>query len=207
VPAASADVLRTALSELTAAAARLTGKGFALSTPLFSTTFSLPGNITAGALANEPEGEDEAKHPRKVRVNMHAGEAVREAGAGLRTKRVQPRDSGPSVDVIVNDADGALNSTITPGGPVTVSGHHLAIRGEDPSVGVYIKPVSGGAAVKVGSRLIENQPSRLIFLAPAGLTGGQEVHLVLISQYIPGGRYLKDPRTYECPITLTVSAG
>jgi len=201
-----ADVLRTALGELAAAAARLTGRGFALSTPLFSTTFSLQGKITAGALAGEPEEEDEARNPRKVRVNMHPGEAVRAAGAALRTKRVQPPESGPSVDVIVNDTDGAVNSTIIPGGPVTVTGHHLAVRGEDASVGVYFRPVSGGGMVKVTTRLIENKPARLVFLAPAGLTAGQEVHLVLITQYTTGRRELNAPRTYECPITLTVSA-
>jgi len=81
----------------------------------------------------------------------------------------------------------------------------LSVRGEDASAGVYFRPVSGGM-VKVTTRLIENKPARLVFLAPAGLSAGQKVHLVLIMQYTTGRRELKDPRTYECPITLTVSA-
>jgi len=56
---------------------------------------------------------------------------------------------------------------------------------------VYFRPVSDGGMVKVTTRLIENKP--------ASLTAGQELHLVLITQYMYGRRELNAPRTYESP--------
>ena len=81
----------------------------------------------------------------------------------------------PYVDTVTNVATGAIDH-YTPTKPMAAHGMYLDLDPADEDQGAFLQSVSTGTIVRVpASDYALIQPSRLIFLAPAGLTGAQRL--------------------------------
>jgi hypothetical protein len=89
---------------------------------------------------------------------------------------------------------------------VKISGHHLKVAGDDPTVGlafvnaeypenVYPVPLTD---------MIVNNPSELIIVAPE-MPSGAKVKVRVTTQYSSGAKVLKKPRSVTSDKTLTVA--
>jgi len=86
-----------------------------------------------------------------------------------------------------------------------IGGLNLKLRGDDPSIGVYLTPTTEGAAPMKAPVVIANSPSQVIVQMPTLADGQYTVSLT--TQYSAGSRNIKEPRTYTFPILLTVGEG
>jgi len=75
-------------------------------------------------------------------------------------------DTSSWIDEYFDVEEDSTNTVFIPGGQFIIHGHRIKAAGDDPSVGVYFVPVDDPSkAVKVG-RLAENNPSKIIGIAP-----------------------------------------
>ena len=76
----------------------------------------------------------------------------------------------------------------------TLYGRHIKVLGEDPSVGITLTDAEGEVTKIEGDMIIQNDPSKLVFLVPSTLADG-EYDLKVITQYSGTNRPLKNPRS------------
>lgn len=85
--------------------------------------------------------------------------------------------------------------TATAGRNYTLTGAKIKIVGSDPSVGISLTSSTGTVTKITEDMIAVNQPSKLIFIIPAGLTDGA-YELKVTTQYNGGGNnQLKEPRS------------
>lgn len=127
-------------------------------------------------------------------VNLKQGKLLREA-IGQSSVVV----SGKKEDVMFlakgeNSATSQEGFIATAGRNFTVTGCRIKIAGTDPAVGITLTD-SEGTETKITMDMIAlNQPSKLIFLIPAGLADG-EYTLKITTQYGTSSVLLKTPRS------------
>ena len=93
------------------------------------------------------------------------------------------------------------NGRITSGSNLVINGVNIKIAGENPSNGVFFTKVGSSEQQKV-RLIVHNNPSQLTVLLPT-LTPG-DYQLTITTQYSPGAKSLKDPRSYTFAPLLTV---
>jgi hypothetical protein len=137
-----------------------------------------------------------------VRINLHAGTAIRDAAGAVKTKKLPGVVSGVIISSVTDVKTGSQNSLLTPGRNIKVSGSKLKIAGDDPTVGLFFAPEAGGAPVPVdASDLVINRPAELIAVIPNLAPGVYRLRLV--TQY-SGSNLLKHPHTVTFDKPLTV---
>jgi hypothetical protein len=139
---------------------------------------------------------------QKVRINLHAGTAIRDAAGAVKTKKLPGVVSGVIISSVTDVKTGSQNNLLTPGRNIKVSGSKLKIAGDDPSVGLFFAPEAGGAPVPVdASDLVINRPAELIAVIPNLAPGVYRLRIV--TQY-SGGTQLKHPHTatFDKPLTV-----
>ncbi|GMO45467.1 MAG: hypothetical protein Pg6C_07490 [Treponemataceae bacterium] len=110
---------------------------------------------------------------------------------------------GAYIDEIADAHTGALNSAVTPGGMVRVTGHKIKAEGGKPEVGVWFVNKADGARVKVAENLGLNRAAEVMAQAPALAAGTYALEIV--TQYSNGTVLLKEPRTIRAEPELTVA--
>jgi hypothetical protein len=142
-----------------------------------------------------------AVHSVSFAVSM--GLALRKAAAEM-VGDIQGVLSDPMAIFTLTDvASGEVNSIITPGEGVTAVGTYLKITTE-PGDGIYLQPLSGADRRAIpGSKLLVNEPSKLVFNLPADLPQ-DEYRLIVVSHFSRGNTPLKEARTYEFEYVLVV---
>ena len=90
-------------------------------------------------------------------------------------------DASGNIDEFIDVTTEAVNETLTPGGQFSVSGHKIRVAGH----------------------LAEDTASKVIAIIPAGFTAG-DYTLEIVTQYTPGGSFLKEPRTIAFSVQLAV---
>ena len=79
-----------------------------------------------------------------------------------------------------------------------VKGVNLPLKGDDPSVGIYLQEVGASDDTRIkASIILNNEPKRLMFMVPAGLVIGKMYQLVHVTQAGAGNttsQLLKTPR-------------
>jgi hypothetical protein len=171
-------------------------EGGAVNTELFNAFPSI-----SGVFDSPDEAFDHNKH--KVRINLQPGTALRAAIAQVKPKRVAAVITGSIITAVTDLKTGSINSALTPGRNIKLSGSKLKIAGDKAEVGLYFIPVGGGAEIKVDSSdIVVNNPGEVIAVVPA-LSAGV-YHVRLVTQYT-SGTFLKTPRTYTFDKDLTVS--
>ncbi|MDR2807785.1 MAG: DUF4469 domain-containing protein, partial [Spirochaetaceae bacterium] len=152
---------------------------------------------------DSPETSFDPAH-HKVHINLHPGIVLRTAVSSVKTKKVAAVVSGTVITAVTDLKSGAINTALTPGRDVKLSGLKLKVAGEEADVGLYFVPESGGAAIKVDpSDIIVNNPAELIAVIPALAAGIYRVKIV--TQYSNSGKLLKSPRSFTFEKGLTVS--
>ena len=142
----------------------LTADGSAVNTPLFNTSFSVSGVFSGMA-----DSFDKTRHT--VSVNISAGTALREAVKSVRTEKTEGAATGPYITEAADVVSGAVNSTVTAGGILRLTGSRLKFDASDVAQGVFLVPESGGEAVRCAV-VAENKPARVMVMIPADIASG-----------------------------------
>ena len=142
----------------------LTADGSAVNTPLFSTSFSVSGVFSGMA-----DSFDKARH--SVSVNVNPGTALREAVKSVKTEKTEAASTGPYITESTDVVSGSVNSTLTAGGILRLTGSRLKFDVTDAEQGVFLIPADGGDAVKCAV-VAENKPARLMVMVPADVKPG-----------------------------------
>lgn len=117
----------------------------------------------------------------------------------LKTTAVSVRgmaNSGTFINSVTDVATQQVNSRLTPGGGVNVTGNRIKIAGEAAGIGVaLINQVSQDVVPIPMSSLLTNEPSKLSFIVPANLPVG-DYKISITTQFTSSGSFLKEPRTF-----------
>jgi hypothetical protein len=169
--------------------------GGAVTTELFNAFPSIQG------VFHSAEDAVDGVH-QKVKINLHAGTAIRDAAGAVKTKKLPGVVSGVIISSVTDVKTGSQNNLLTPGRNIKIAGAKLKIAGDDPAVGLFFESEAGGAPVPVDSSdLVINRPAELIAVIPALAPGVYRLRLV--TQY-SGGTQLKHPHTaiFDKPLTV-----
>ncbi len=104
---------------------------------------------------------------------------------------------GTFINSVTDVASGEVNTMLTLGGGVNVTGSKIKIAGEHPDNGLYLVNMADEASlvlISMNSILI-NDPSNISFIMPAELPPG-DYKLKIITQFTTSNKTLKEPRTY-----------
>ncbi|MDE6704669.1 MAG: DUF4469 domain-containing protein [Treponemataceae bacterium] len=142
----------------------ITADGSAVNTPLFNTSFSV-----AGVFTSMSDSFDKARH--SISVNVNAGTTLREAVKSVRTEKTEGASTDPYITEAADVVSGAVNSTLTAGGILRLTGSRLKFDASDTAQGVFLVPESGGEAVRC-SVVAENKPARVMVMIPADIASG-----------------------------------
>ncbi|MDR2516739.1 MAG: DUF4469 domain-containing protein [Spirochaetaceae bacterium] len=109
---------------------------------------------------------------------------------------------GAYIDEIQDVHSESLNSILTPGNMIHISGHKIKVDGEGPEIGVWFTAKADGARVKITGHLAVNRPAELVGVIPA-LTPGTYT-MEVVTHYSSGTTTLKEPRSIKAGPELTV---
>jgi hypothetical protein len=99
---------------------------------------------------------------------------------------------------------GQVNVSLTRGGMAHIHGGKIKIAGSNPETGLRLTLSGSGDFFTVPTTAIGiNDPSRVSFVVPTDLPGG-EYTLSIVTQYSGGGTELKNPRTVTLGYNLMV---
>lgn len=171
----------------------ITGGG-GVNMDLYSAYPSIQGVFTA---TQEPDAHT-------VRINLHPSTVLRGAMAAVRTKRVPGGQGNNAIYAVIDAASGAVNSSLSVGGIVTITGNKVKVVGDSPLVGLYFKSLADETEIPYQGAFGENMPKRLTLVTPA-LTPGL-YRIIIKTQHAGSGIDLKTPRILESPTDLLVSA-
>ncbi|WP_059370412.1 DNA-binding domain-containing protein [Treponema endosymbiont of Eucomonympha sp.] len=154
-----------------------------------------------GVFSGADDSFDPAKH--RIKANLHAGAALREAVGKIRVKKVAAVLTGTVISSVTDIKTGSVNGALTPGKDAKLSGVKLRIAGEDASVGLYFVPADGEPVKVDASDLVVNNPGEIIAVIPALDAGTYRTRI--ITQFGSGGKNLKTPHSFTYSKDLTVS--
>lgn len=147
----------------------------------------------------------------EVTAYMSVGTDVQKAMKETLVENMGPAQNFAQMETFTNTVNGEVNKTVTSGQVLDVRGVNLSIKGDDPSVGIYLQKEgdTDEKRIKV-TLLLANEPKHLMFMVPTGLTNGSIYRMVHISQAGSGtatARMLKTPRINFSNITLKATDG
>lgn len=175
----------------------LTGDGSAVNTPLFNTSFSI-----GGVFNGMSDSFDKGRHT--VSVNVSAGTALREAVKSIRTEKTEGASTDPYITEATDVVSGAVNSTLTAGGILRLTGSRLKFDASDEEQGVFLVP-EGGEAVRCPV-VAENKPARVMVMIPALIDPGT-YYAEIRSRFDSSGKAIKTLKTGRFSKPLTMGAG
>lgn len=191
-----AAFVQTFLDECIAA----TLEGYHVNTSLFQTSISIQGAILSTDLGHNIDADR-----LKVSINLTQGEAAREAIAGTIVYAFeQAAATGPVVQSVCDPTENIENH-LNHNAMVLIRGLRLAIKGEDPSVGVRFTSVADGSTTVLvpASKIFPNTPTKLQFSLPDEVTDG-EWTVSVITQSTGSAKLLATPRFYDYPYIIKV---
>lgn len=111
---------------------------------------------------------------------------------------------GPVVNSFLDSTTKSVNQVLTPNAPAVINGSNLIVKGDDPSVGVYFIPDGVNQTPIKVNLIVTNTKSQIIIQVP-NLPDGQYM-LSVTTQAGASYALVKDPRTYQYPILLSVGS-
>lgn len=152
----------------------------------------------------QPTGVIENSAWDKSRNSLYAsftqGAELREAISATNVNIIGKKSDVMYIAGGMDAATRATGFTATAGRNFTVTGAQLKVVGTDPSVGIYLTASNGTETQITEDMFGLNEPSKLIFLIPAGLPDG-EYTLRITTQYNKNS-LLKTPRSVEQTIQI-----
>lgn len=129
-----------------------------------------------------------------VYVSFTQGKDLREAIEATTVEIVGEKGSSMYVAGGEDTATRAPGFTATAGRNYTLTGQRIKVAGTDPSVGITLTSADDEVTRITDDMIAVNDPSRLIFLIPAGLADG-EYTLTVTTQWNNSQSLLKTPRS------------
>lgn len=144
-----------------------------------------------------------------IYVSMTQGKELREAIARTTVNVIGAKSERAYIGATEDAAEAATRAPGvapqtargTAGYPLTVTGAFIKIAGDDPAVGLKLTSDGGETTVVPTGMIAVNEPSKLVFVIPAGLPDGAYT-LTVTTQFNGGNRLLKSPRVLTYPLTL-----
>lgn len=155
----------------------------------------------SGLIDGEKPAFDPNKH--KFGVTFTPGRSLLEKQKNL-VANFRKAMTGPVVNEFIDSTTKLVSQVITPNAPAIINGTSLLLKGSDPAVGVYFTPDGDGKTPVKVDLIVANTISQIIIQVP-NLPDGQYL-LSVTTQAGAGYSLVKEPRTYQFPILLTVGA-
>jgi len=145
---------------------------------------------------------DSSKHSLSVRVTPTADlrSSVNAATVDVRGMA----EIGTVINSVTDVASGELNTRLTKGGAVNLTGSKIKIAGDNPSNGIsLVNQATAETTVIAINAIAVNDPSKITFIVPANLATG-DYKLGVTTQFSAASTLLKEPRTFMFDYILTV---
>ena len=111
---------------------------------------------------------------------------------------------GIAINSLTDVRSGEVNSRLTPGGGVNLTGSKIKIDGNSPDIGISLINQQTNNVVPIPkTSLLINDPSKITFVVPATLANG-DYKLKLCTQFSVSNQTLKEPRIYIFDYVLNV---
>ena len=178
-------------------------EGYNVVTDLFRASTSLQGVVLAGDLGHTlPAGQI------KVSINLTQNDAARKAIENTPVYVFeQSGATGPVIQSIFNPAtEDKTPNLLRPGKMVLIQGMRLAVKGDDPTVGVLFTSVEEPSTTVLvpPTDIYPNTATKLQFTLPAEVTEGDWTVSVTTQGGSNSANRYKTPRTYVHPETVVV---
>ena len=174
--------------------ASLIKDGSAVNTPLMNTAMSISGVFNG---AND--SFDKKRHT--VNLNITAGTALKAALGKIKCEKTGTVSTDPYINEVKDVVSGTINTTLTKGGVVQITGSKLKFDQKDTAQGIFFVPETG-APVRA-TVIAENKPARLMAIIPADLAAGT-YYIEVRTKYTVGGKPLKTAKIGRFIKPLTV---
>ena len=135
----------------------------------------------------------------KIAVRFLADRELAAAAGSAGLNRLHGVEHGPVIDSVEDKVSGAIDSKLTPGHGVQISGKDIKIAGDDSTVGIHIIDGTGNVLSVPSGDILENGPTKILFVCPALSAGDYAIQLT--TQYKDHAH----PRSYIFNGPLTVS--
>ena len=139
-------------------------EGDAVNTPLFNTQPSISGVFDSAS-----DSFDSSRH--RVKINLSAGKALRDAVTKVRTKKVQVADAAPIITEVKDMVTGSVNDQLTKNTVVQITGGRLKFLSEEADNGVFLVNADN-AVFRRMEVVLENKPARLMVMIPQNMQVG-----------------------------------
>ncbi|MGC3977508.1 MAG: DUF4469 domain-containing protein [Paludibacteraceae bacterium] len=144
---------------------------------------------------------DSTKHSLSVTISPTA--ELRDAVRSVKVNVRGMATTGTVINTVTDVASGEINTRLTPGGGVNVTGSKIKVAGDNPACGIILINEDNGTKTTVPANAIAvNNPSKITFVAPAALPAGN-YKLSICTQFSNTSTLLKEPREYVFDYTLT----
>lgn len=167
-------------------------EGYNINTPLFNAGIGLEGGVLASDLGHTV-GPDKVKAYLQLTQSATARKALEESSVYIFQ---QSAATLPTIQSVMDPTEGKANH-LNPGAMVLIQGLRIAVKGDDPSIGVtFTKSGSSSTTVKVGvEKIFPNTPTKLQFILPEEVTEGDWEVSITTQASASGGTLLKEART------------
>jgi hypothetical protein len=136
-------------------------------------------------------------------LNSTATADVRDAVKNIEVEVLGMASSGIYINTLTDVASGEINTGVTPGGGVKLTGSKIKVTGDAEGVGIHLTEVNTETVVNIPfTSILDNEPSKIIFIVPADLPAG-DYKLSITTQFSNNSTSLNEPRTYIFDYILT----
>ena len=145
---------------------------------------------------------DSTKH--RLKIVTSATSRMRSILSNITTNVRGMASSGIYINSVTDVATGEVNTMLTPGGAVNITGSKIKIAGDDPACGITLVSENSPSIIVIpASAIAINDPSKITFVMPTTLVPG-DYKLNITTQYSSSNMLLKEPRTYIFDYVLVV---
>lgn len=176
---------------------KIIADGGCINTPLFNSILSISG------LFKNPY--DSFDHNRNaIHIRFTPGVLLKEVLRKIKLEKVEASHTEPIITQITDVVSGSVNSFLTRGGVVRITGNRLKFDAADPEQGIFI--VSETDATIRCDAVAENKPKSVVVMIPQEVEEGN-CHIEIRLRNISNGRPSKHLRIsrFEKPLVLADS--
>lgn len=145
---------------------------------------------------------DAAIHSLSIRVTPTAD--LRNAAKAAVVDVRGMAEIGTVINSVTDVSSGEVNSRLTAGGGVNITGSKIKIDGDNPAIGITLTNEATQAVTLIPkTAILVNDPSKISFIVPAALATG-DYKLSITTQYSSTKTLLKEPRVSVFDYVLNV---
>jgi len=159
--------------------------------------FTMHPNI-GGIFERASEAHDHKKHPITFRFGTLARLRALAKNIGVVVEGIA--ETPAFIDEFMDVEENSANHVFVPGNGFTVHGHNVKIDGDNPACGLFFTPVEDPSKRVKVTRILENNPSKIMGIAPS--TGCAVNRIEIVTQHTSGNIPLVAPRTITSPFTI-----